>query len=84
MSARWWWKAARALLTRPDLWVVAVTQLFALARPGWWRRPPFLPLPSSSYLRFRLQTAYGDAREPEPEDLVNYLHWCKAWSQVSS
>ena len=32
-----------------------------LARPGWWRRPPFLPLPAPDYLRFRMETAYGGA-----------------------
>jgi hypothetical protein len=50
-----------------------------MAAPGWWRRRPFLPLPPTDYLRFRLQTAYGGAgeRPPEPDDLVTYLHWCR-------
>ncbi|MEY2457389.1 MAG: hypothetical protein QOK06_2483, partial [Acidimicrobiaceae bacterium] len=40
--------------------------------------PPFLPLPDREYLRFRLQTQYGDPdRVPEPADLVTYLHWCR-------
>ncbi|KAA0234360.1 MAG: hypothetical protein JJLCMIEE_01831 [Acidimicrobiales bacterium] len=73
-----------AVLVRPSLWVVAVVQLFRLARPGWWRHLPFLPLPDPGYLRFRLQTAYGDEnREPEPADVVTYLHWCRAWPRVA-
>jgi hypothetical protein len=50
-----------------------------LAAPGWWRRPPFLPLPAPDYLRFRLQTAYGGDgdRVPDPEDLVTYLRWVR-------
>jgi hypothetical protein len=57
-----------------------VVQLFALARTGWWRRPPFLPVPNRDYLRFRLQTQYGDPdREPEPGDLVTYLEWCRSY-----
>ena len=28
----------------------------------WYRRPPFLPLPPSNYLRWRLHTAYGSER----------------------
>ena len=75
----------RALLVRPGLWATALGQLIRLAPRGWWRRPPFLPLPSQAYLRFRMQTAYGDPeREPEPEDLVTYLHWCRAWGRVAS
>ena len=55
-------------------------QLFRLAAPGWWRRPPFLPLPDPDYLRFRLQTAYGDDRRaPDPADVITYLHWCRQW-----
>lgn len=50
-----------------------------LAPPGWWRRPPFLPLPAPDYLRFRMETAYGGAgdQEPDPGDLVTYLRWCR-------
>ena len=56
-----------------------MTQLIRLAAPGWWRRPPFVPLPDPAYLRFRLETAYGDDREPEPADVITYLHWCREW-----
>src|SRR5690606_31043031 len=68
MTRRAWWivAAALAVAARPRLWVTAVRQVVVLARPGWWRRPPFLPMPSRDYLRFRLLTAYGDAtRSPE-------------------
>jgi hypothetical protein len=65
---------------RPALWIVAIRQVFVLAKPGWWRRPPFLPVPDRAYLRFRLITAYGDPdREPEPRDVLTYLHWCKEY-----
>lgn len=85
MTARWWWAVSRVLLVRPWLWPTACAQAARLARANWWRQPPFLPLPSADYLRFRLQTAYGDdAREPLPEDLLTYLHWCRAWGRVAS
>lgn len=67
---------------RPLLWPTAVRQVRVLARPRWWLRPPFLPLPPPDYLRFRLQTAYGgDGRVSglRPEDVVAYLDWCRAW-----
>jgi hypothetical protein len=52
--------------------------MFVLAKRGWWRRPPFLPVPDAAYLRFRMETAYGDAdRDPEPDDLITYLRWCR-------
>jgi len=78
-----WWRAALAVAMRPRLWGVAVGQMIRLARPGWWKRAPFLPLPDTEYLRFRLVTAYGDPnRAPEPADMVAYLHWCRAWPRV--
>jgi len=48
-----------------------------MSRPGWWHRPPFLPVPDEAYVRFRLQTAYGQRGEPHPEDVVSYLRWCR-------
>ena len=35
-------------------------QLRRSARRDWWRRPPFLPVPSADYVCFRLITQYGD------------------------
>jgi hypothetical protein len=42
----------------------------------WYRRFPFLPLPSRTYLRWRIHTAYGDDDAvPPAEDLVRYARW---------
>ena len=30
-----------------------------MARRGWWRRRPLLPLPGEAYWHFRVETAYG-------------------------
>jgi hypothetical protein len=66
------------LLRRPGLWTTAGRQMRRTAAPGWWRRRPFLPVPSGDYLRFRLVTQYGSAdHRPEAEDVLNYLTWCK-------
>ena len=83
---RWVWmlRACLALLRRPDLLAVAVRQGASLARRGWWRRPPFLPVPEPGYLAFRLQTMYGDPERPlDPDDLVVYLSWCRAWPSLT-
>lgn len=83
-DARWVRRAAFGVAVRPWLWATALRQVVLLAEPGWWRRAPRLPLPDADYLRFRLQTAYGDAgRAPEPGDVVTYLHWCRAWPRVT-
>ena len=76
---RWAWRAVAAVLPHPSLWIVALRQATRLAGPGWWRRPPFLPLPAPDYLRFRMETAYGGdgTQPPEPQDLVTYLRWCR-------
>jgi hypothetical protein len=78
-----WLPAAWAVLRRPSLWGVALAVVWRLAVPGWWRRPPFLPLPDRDYLRFRMSTAYGDpTAAPTPGDVVAYLHWCRAWPRI--
>ena len=72
--------AAIAIVGHPSLWTTGLRQARRLARPGWWRRPPFLPAPPPEYVRFRLITQYGDERHrPEPHDVLNYLRWCKQW-----
>lgn len=66
------------LLRRPGLWPTAVVELWRLSPPRWWRRWPPLPVPDRDYLRFRMQTAYGDpGAHPEGSDVVAYLEWCR-------
>ena len=45
-------------------------------RRRWYRTFPFLPLPPRSYLRWRMETAYGDPDAvPPPRELERYLRW---------
>jgi hypothetical protein len=68
-----------AVAKRPHLWPVAVRQWRRTTPTGWWRRRPFLPVPSREYLGFRLLTQYGDQdARPAAADVVNYLAWCRA------
>jgi len=67
-----------AIAVRPTLWLVAISQLFRLVPRGWWRRSPFLPIPSQSYIRFRKQTQYGgDNHQIEARDVLSYLNWLR-------
>jgi hypothetical protein len=70
-----------AVLAHPSLWPTAATQARRLVPPRWWRRPPFLPVPTADYLRFRLETAYGGAGDQAPavDDVLTYLRWCRAF-----
>jgi hypothetical protein len=75
-----------AVLVRPTLWATAVVQLFRLAPTGWWRRPPFLPLPDAHFMEFRLATQYGGTPEEararvKSSDVVDYLVWCRTWNR---
>jgi hypothetical protein len=43
---------------------------------GWYRRFPFLPLPSRAYVRWRMLTAYGSYDAiPPADDVVRYARW---------
>ena len=71
---------ARGVLAHPGLWWAALGALRRLARRGWWRRAPFVPLPGEAYWRFRLVTAYGGdggAGELTPSDVASYLRRCQ-------
>lgn len=45
-------------------------------RRGWYRRFPFLPVPDTTYLRWRMHTAYGrDDAVPPAADVIRFAHW---------
>lgn len=62
------------LLRHPSSWVAACRQARRLAPRGWWRRPPFLPLPDRRWIAFRTQTMYGDGAV-DPADVRRWLDW---------
>jgi len=67
-------RSLAALLRRPRLWSSALR----LVPPRWWRRWPPVPWPPRPYVRFRLQTMYGDdGGRLDPADLIAYLEWCR-------
>ncbi|MGB1505048.1 MAG: hypothetical protein ACPHDT_06135 [Acidimicrobiales bacterium] len=71
--------ALRVLISRPSLWATAIVQARRFVPDGWWRRPPFLPVPDAELLAFRASTQYGDPEHPaSAADLVAWLEWCRA------
>ncbi len=78
-------RVAAVVLRYPSLWPVAVRQGLRLVPRGWWTRRPYLPLPSRAYVEFRMVTQYGDiSHRPEPEDVLNYLRWCRDWQRLDA
>lgn len=66
-----------AVLLRPRLWFIAVGQLIRFAPDRWWRRAPFLPLPTSGMMSFRSEAMYGSADcTPKLHDVIVWLDWC--------
>jgi hypothetical protein len=61
---------------RPRLALDLLSAAWAFRRRGWLRRPPFLPLPSPEYLRWRMYTAYGDELAvPPADDVIRFAQW---------
>ncbi|TVP58400.1 MAG: hypothetical protein EA351_03715 [Gemmatimonadales bacterium] len=63
-------------LRHPGAWPDLIGLAWAARRRGWWRRPPFLPLPPAAYLRWRNETAYGEPTATGSDrELLRYLRW---------
>ena len=75
------WAALTARLTlraavRPRLALDLLRTGWAFRRRGWWRRPPFLPVPDGPSLRWRMYTAYADeSAVPPADDVVRFARW---------
>ena len=49
---------------------------WAFRRRNWWRQAPFLPVPDTTYLAWRMYTAYGDERAVPPAiDVIRFARW---------
>ena len=63
-------------LLHPTLGVDLLRVAWRFRVRQWWRRPPFLPLPSRDYVRWRMHTAYGDHDAvPPAADVERYARW---------
>ena len=79
-TSRSWVRLALALVARAVSSPALAADLLRIAwrfrARGWYRRPPFLPLPPREYVRWRMHTAYGDHDAVPPvEDVVRYARW---------
>ncbi|MCC6242029.1 MAG: hypothetical protein IT353_04275 [Gemmatimonadaceae bacterium] len=66
------WRAITNPLLAFDLLRVA----WRFRHRHWYRRFPFLPLPATSYVKWRMYTAYGDeAAIPPANDVIAFARW---------
>jgi hypothetical protein len=77
---RSWRSLSLALLGRavvnPRIALDLALLAWSVRRRGWYRVPPFLPLPPSEYVRWRMHTAYGDADAVPPvRDVLRVARW---------
>ena len=77
---RSWSSLALALtsraLTNPVVAWDLLTLAWVMRRRGWYRTPPFLPVPPAEYVRWRLYTAYGDEHAVPPvRDVLRFARW---------
>ncbi|MGQ0539868.1 MAG: hypothetical protein ACT4R6_13045 [Gemmatimonadaceae bacterium] len=75
-----WVRLSLALTARalgdPGLAKALLVLAWRFRERQWYRRPPFLPIPSRAYTRWRMHTAYGDPDAVPPvEDVVRYARW---------
>jgi hypothetical protein len=69
-------KMAGLALRRPWTLPYLLGAAWAFRDRRWYRRAPFLPLPPRDYLRWRMETAYGDPDAlPSDEELERFLRW---------
>ena len=69
-------RLAARTLREPTLAVDLLRVAWRFRARGWYRRFPFLPLPSRPYVRWRMHTAYGDYDSVPPlDDVIKYARW---------
>jgi hypothetical protein len=67
--------SARAFVS-PRLALDLLRTAWAFRRRHWWRKPPFLPVPDRTYLKWRMYTAYADENAvPPAEDVIRFARW---------
>jgi hypothetical protein len=63
-------------LRRPALAADLLRVAWRFRTRRWYRRFPFLPLPSRDYVRWRMHTAYGSYDAvPPAADVERYARW---------
>ena len=66
----------KAAIKKPSLVPIILGSAWAFRSNRWYLRPPFLPIPPKKYMRWRMNTAYGDTGVVPPTiEVERYLRW---------
>ena len=69
-------RLVKSAIQKPSLVPIILGAAWAFRSNRWYLRPPFLPIPPRKYMRWRMDTAYGDAGAvPTTTDVERYLRW---------
>lgn len=64
----------------PDL----VGMAWAFRARDWYRRAPFIPFPPEEYMRWRMDTAYGNPDAvPPPEEFERFVVWAARMRRIA-
>lgn len=75
---QWLKSVLTAVLKHPALALPAIIQAKLLVPNNWIKKYPFLPLPDKKWIRFRMETAYGDPNYiPDHDEIAQFLGWTK-------
>jgi hypothetical protein len=69
------WTYTRLALRNPRLIPPLLAAGWRFRRRDWYRKPPFLPIPTQAYVEWRMYTAYGSEGAPTAADFERYLRW---------
>ena len=63
-------------IANPRVGIALVKVAWRFRRREWYKRIPFLPLPATEYVKWRMHTAYGrDDAVPPAADIIRYARW---------
>ena len=63
-------------VVHPVLALDLLRLVWAFRARRWFAAPPFLPVPPRAYIRWRMETAYGDPDAvPPAEDVIRFARW---------
>ena len=76
---------AELAIRKPYLVPLLLQTLWIFRRNRWYSRFPFFPFPSEGYLKWRVETAYGDVKTKPPlQELERYIKWSADMRRKSS
>jgi hypothetical protein len=63
-------------IVNPRTGYALIAMAWRFRQRHWWRIPPFLPVPPTAYMHWRMHTAYGDHHTvPAAADVIRYARW---------